>query len=88
LLRKLRDADPGARLTIDAANDHVPAGALYKALKETRKLVKRKENCSRPDRFDIALFHGAASRLSDRASVVFSRHWRDGLIMTYSPYPY
>ena len=30
------------------------AGALYKALKETRKLVKRNENFSRPDRFDIA----------------------------------
>ena len=36
-----RDANPGARLTIDAVNDQVCAGALYKALKEIRKLVKR-----------------------------------------------
>jgi flagellar protein FlbT len=40
-LRALRDANPGDRLTIDAANSHVAAGALYKALKEIRKLVKR-----------------------------------------------
>jgi flagellar protein FlbT len=40
-LRALRDANPGDRLTIDAANNHVAAGALYKALKEIRKLVKR-----------------------------------------------
>jgi flagellar biosynthesis repressor protein FlbT len=42
-LRELRDANPGARLTIDAANNHVSAGALYKALKEIRKLVKRED---------------------------------------------
>jgi len=30
-LRELRDANPGARVTIDAANAHVAAGALYKA---------------------------------------------------------
>ena len=34
---------PGARITIDAANNHVAAGALYKALKEIRKLVKRED---------------------------------------------
>ena len=42
-LRALRDANPGDRLTIDAANSHVAAGALYKALKEIRKLVKRED---------------------------------------------
>jgi flagellar protein FlbT len=42
-LRELRDANPGARITIDAANNHVAAGALYKALKEIRKLVKRED---------------------------------------------
>jgi flagellar protein FlbT len=42
-LRELRDANPGARLTIDAANSHVSSGALYKALKEIRKLVKRED---------------------------------------------
>ncbi|KRR26256.1 flagellar biosynthesis repressor FlbT [Bradyrhizobium lablabi] len=42
-LRELRDARPGDRLTIDAANNHVAAGALYKALKEIRKLVKRED---------------------------------------------
>ena len=41
--RELRDANPGARLTIDAVNDHVCAGTLYKALKEIRKLVKRED---------------------------------------------
>jgi flagellar protein FlbT len=42
-LRELREASPGARVTIDAANDHVSSGALYKALKEIRKLVKRED---------------------------------------------
>ena len=42
-LRALRDACPGDRLTIDAANNHVSAGALYMALKEIRKLVKRED---------------------------------------------
>ncbi|WP_108523060.1 flagellar biosynthesis repressor FlbT [Bradyrhizobium algeriense] len=32
-----------ARITIDTANAHVAAGALYKALKEIRKLVKRED---------------------------------------------
>jgi len=43
LLRELRDACPGDRLTIDAANNHVATGTLYKALKEIRKLVKRED---------------------------------------------
>jgi flagellar biosynthesis repressor protein FlbT len=42
-LRELREANPGARITIDAANNHVAVGALYKALKEIRKLVKRED---------------------------------------------
>jgi len=42
-LRALRDACPGDRLTIDAANGLVSSGALYKALKEIRKLVKRED---------------------------------------------
>jgi flagellar protein FlbT len=42
-LRELRDANPGARVTIDAANNHIAAGVLYKALKEIRKLIKRED---------------------------------------------
>ena len=42
-LRELREANPGVRVTLDAANAHVAAGALYKALKEIRKLVKRED---------------------------------------------
>ena len=42
-LRGLRDTNPGGRVTIDAADAHVTAGALYKALKEIRKLVKRED---------------------------------------------
>ena len=42
-LRELRDRSPGDRLTIDAINDHVSGGTLYKALKEIRKLMKRDE---------------------------------------------
>jgi flagellar biosynthesis repressor protein FlbT len=30
--RRLRDANPGDRLVIEAADNHVSAGALYKAL--------------------------------------------------------
>jgi flagellar protein FlbT len=39
-LRDLREAVPGAREVSDAVNNHVSAGALYKALKEIRKLMK------------------------------------------------
>ena len=42
-LRELRSSNPGARITIDAADTHVTEGALYKALKEIRKLVKRED---------------------------------------------
>ena len=42
-LAELRAAMPEARELIDAANHHVACGALYKALKEIRKLMKREE---------------------------------------------
>jgi flagellar biosynthesis repressor protein FlbT len=42
-LRDLRESSPGDRLTIDAINNHISAGALYKALKEIRKLMKRED---------------------------------------------
>ncbi len=35
--RRLRDANPGDRLVIEAADNHVAAGALYKTLDEIRK---------------------------------------------------
>ena len=37
----LHDTDPAARAAIDAVNDLVSGGTLYKALKEIRKLMKR-----------------------------------------------
>ena len=43
LVRELRESSPGSRDLIDAANNHVSGGALYKALKEIRKLMKREE---------------------------------------------
>ena len=42
-LAELRAAMPEAREPIDAANDHVAAGALYKALKDIRKLMTRED---------------------------------------------
>ena len=42
-LAALRAAMPEPRELIDAANHHVACGALYKALKEIRKLMKREE---------------------------------------------
>lgn len=39
-LRDLREATPGSREVIDAVNNHVSNGSLYKALKEIRKLMK------------------------------------------------
>ena len=36
----LREAVPGSRDLIDAINNHIAGGALYKALKEIRKLMK------------------------------------------------
>ena len=41
--KDLRDAMPDSRDVIDAVNNHVSAGTLYKALKEIRKLMKREE---------------------------------------------
>ena len=46
-LRELRDANPGARVTIDAANAHVAAGALYKALKENQEAREARRRASR-----------------------------------------
>ena len=42
-LADLRAVTPEARELIDATNHHVASGALYKALKEIRKLMKREE---------------------------------------------
>jgi flagellar biosynthesis repressor protein FlbT len=42
-IKDLREAVPGSRDLIDAVNDHISAGALYKALKEIRKLMKREQ---------------------------------------------
>jgi flagellar protein FlbT len=42
-LRDLRNSNPGDRLAIDAINAHVSSGALYKALREIRKLMKRED---------------------------------------------
>ena len=42
-IKELREALPGSRDGIDAVNNHVSAGALYKALKEIRKLMKVEE---------------------------------------------
>jgi flagellar protein FlbT len=39
-LNEVREAIPGARELIDAVNNHISAAALYKALKEIRKLMK------------------------------------------------
>ncbi len=42
-VKELRETLPGAREAIEAVNAHVSSGALYKALKEIRKLMKREE---------------------------------------------
>jgi flagellar protein FlbT len=42
-IKELREALPGSRDVIDAVNNHVSEGALYKALKELRKLMKVEE---------------------------------------------
>ena len=42
-IKELRNAFPGARDLIDGIERHVATGALYKALKEIRKLIKREE---------------------------------------------
>jgi flagellar biosynthesis repressor protein FlbT len=42
-VKELREALPGSCDVIDAVNGHVLGGALYKALKELRKLMKVEE---------------------------------------------
>jgi flagellar protein FlbT len=42
-INDLREAVPGSRDLIDAINSHIAGGALYKALKEIRKLMKLEE---------------------------------------------
>jgi len=42
-IKELRDASPGARDLIDSIDKHIATGALYKALKDIRKLMKREE---------------------------------------------
>ena len=39
-VKDLREAVPASRDLIDAVNSHIASGALYKALKEIRKLMK------------------------------------------------
>jgi flagellar protein FlbT len=43
LIGDLRDTIPGSRDLIDAVNNHISGGSLYKALKEIRKLMKVEE---------------------------------------------
>jgi flagellar biosynthesis repressor protein FlbT len=43
-IKDLREALAGCRDMIDAINNHVSGGALYKALKEIRKLMKAEED--------------------------------------------
>ncbi|HLZ04151.1 MAG TPA: flagellar biosynthesis repressor FlbT [Bradyrhizobium sp.] len=45
LIRELQQACPGSAEAIATINRHVSAGALYKALKEIGKLMKREEAC-------------------------------------------
>jgi flagellar biosynthesis repressor protein FlbT len=42
-VKDLRETIPGSRDLIDAVNNNISSGALYKALKEIRKLMKREE---------------------------------------------
>lgn len=43
LVKELREADAGAREVVEVVNQHVASGALYKALKEIRKLMQREQ---------------------------------------------
>ena len=45
-IMELQESCPGAGELIAAVNHHVSTGALYKALKEIRKLMKREEERS------------------------------------------
>jgi flagellar protein FlbT len=42
-IKDLREAVPGSRDLIEAVNNHISGGALYKALKEIRKVMKRED---------------------------------------------
>jgi flagellar protein FlbT len=42
-IKDLREAIPGSRDLIEVVNNHISGGALYKALKEIRKLMKRED---------------------------------------------
>src|ERR1700676_38222 len=42
-IKDLREAIPGARDLIEAINNHISGGTLYKALQEIRKLTKAEE---------------------------------------------
>ena len=42
-IKDLREAVPASRDTIDTVNGHISGGALYKALKEIRKLMKTED---------------------------------------------
>jgi flagellar biosynthesis repressor protein FlbT len=44
LVEDLREAIPDSHDLIDAVDDHVSGGSLYKGLKEIRKLMKREED--------------------------------------------
>jgi flagellar biosynthesis repressor protein FlbT len=43
-LKTLRETLPACRDLLDAANNHVSGGSLYKALKELRKLMKHEKD--------------------------------------------
>ena len=45
-IQDLHASVPAARTVIQIINDHVSGGALYKALKEIRKLMKAEEEVS------------------------------------------
>ena len=45
-LKDMREAFPGSRDALDIVNSHISGGALYKALKEIRKLMKREDELS------------------------------------------
>jgi flagellar biosynthesis repressor protein FlbT len=45
-VKEVQEAAPGSSDLIAAVNHHVTSGALYKALKEIRKLMKREEECA------------------------------------------
>ena len=42
-IEDLREASPASRAAIETVNGHIVGGALYKALKEIRKLMKVEE---------------------------------------------